>query len=63
MIDELDITGIKVISEPINVSQQAFMLKYVLCLAAKSRSPELRSKWTMIYKYLAKQIVGVYRKK
>lgn len=63
MIDELNITEIKVISEPINVSQQAFMLRYVLCLAEKAETAELRSRWTMVYKYLSKQIAGAGRKK
>jgi len=63
MNDEPNITHVKVISEPIDISQQAFMLRYVLCLAEKAKTQELRSQWTMVYKYLSKQIAGANRKR
>lgn len=54
-----DISSIKVISEPVDVSKQAFMLRYIMSLANCSSTPDLRSQWTIVYKYISKQISGV----
>lgn len=55
MIDELCVQNVKVISEPIDPDQEEVMIKYIRCLSNNSPTSELRSGWTMVYKYIVKQ--------
>lgn len=48
--------SIKVLGKSQNKEDVDFMLKYIRCLMGKSNTPELRAHWTMIYKWVYKQI-------
>ncbi|KKM22490.1 hypothetical protein LCGC14_1624770 [marine sediment metagenome] len=48
--------GIKVLGRSQNKEDVDFMLRYIRCLMEKSNTPELRAHWTMIYKWVDKQI-------
>lgn len=51
--------NIKVLDKSQNKEDVDFMLKYIWCLSEYSNTPELRAHWTMIYKWINKQIGAI----
>lgn len=47
---------IKFNSGPHSKGDVDFMLKYIYCMMIYSKTPELRAYWTMIYKWVEKQV-------
>lgn len=47
---------IKYLGKSKNKEDVDFMLKYIHCMMSYSKTPELRAYWTMIYKWIEKQV-------
>jgi len=50
--------SIKILGRSADDEQAELMLKYVHCLMEHSGTPELRSYWAMVYKWINKHIGG-----
>jgi len=40
----------------IDVASDEFLIKYVCCMCKYSKTPEMRSYWSMIYKWVYKEL-------
>ena len=52
----LRLKDIEFIGKSKNKEDVGFMLEYIHCLMINSKTSELRAYWTMIYKFIEKQV-------